>query len=117
MGKICQYENCERGCYGEFCLMHKPRKPIKKKGKRTIEYEEWRDTIARPYLIKTYGEICAECKGKRCGNKQLDVDHILNRGSHYGLKMSLTNVQLLGRYPCHIEKTSRINEKDKSFNI
>lgn len=45
MSKVCQWEGCERGCYGEFCLMHKPRKPIKSSGepikvrKRYIKHE------------------------------------------------------------------------------
>ena len=113
MSKTCQYETCERGCYGEFCLMHKKRKAIPKKGKQTILYEEWRDEQARPYLIKKYGEVCAECKGARCGNKQLDIDHIKSRGSNYNLKFSLTNVQFLGSHPCHFEKTNNVNTKEK----
>lgn len=122
MSKTCSYNGCDRGCYGELCIQHKPRKPlpkatkpIKQKGKRTIEYEKWRDTVARPYLIKKYGEVCAECKGVRCGNIQLDVDHIKNRGSHYHLRMSLSNVQLLGRYPCHQEKTDWVNKNNTTF--
>lgn len=101
---------CNKRCYGEYCFQHKPRKAIKQKGKRTLEYEAWRDTVARPYLIKKYGRVCAACGGKRCGNKQLDVDHIKNRGSHYHLRMSLDNVQLLGRFPCHREKTDNVNQ-------
>ena len=85
-------------------------KPIKKKGKRTTEYERWRDEVAIPYLDMTYGRICAGCKGVRCGNQQLDVDHILNRGSHPALRMNLDNVQYLGRYPCHVEKTNGIKQ-------
>ena len=85
-------------------------KPIKKKGKRTIEYEKWRDEVARPYLIEKYGEICVACQGARCGNQQLDVEHKKNRGSHHELKMVLSNVQLMGRYPCHYEKTNGINQ-------
>ena len=92
--------------------MHKPRKPIKKKGKHTIEYEIWRDNVARPYLIRNFGEKCAACGGTRCGNKQLDIDHIRPRGSHYALRMSLTNVQFLGRNPCHREKTDMVNNEE-----
>lgn len=106
MAKTCQ--KCGKRCYGDFCFIHKPRKQIKQKGKQSIRYEEWRDNIAIPFLDKTYGRICNACKGARCGNRQLDVDHILNRGSHPQLKMSLDNVQYLGRFPCHSEKTDRI---------
>ena len=83
----------------------KPRKAIRKKGKATIKYELWRDTVAIPYLNETFGRVCAACGGERCNNLQLDVDHIQNRGSHSELKMTLSNVQYLGRYPCHYEKT------------
>lgn len=102
MSKLCLI--CGKKCLSDYCFQHKPRKPINQKGKRTLEYEEWRDTIARPYLIKTYGPVCADCGGTRCGNKQLDVDHKKKRGSNPSLKMDLNNVQLLGRYPCHWEK-------------
>lgn len=94
-----------RGARGELCFVHKPRKAIKKKGKRTLEYEQWRDEVAIPYLDKTTGRVCQVCFGARCGNRQLDVDHIKNRGSHYKLRMSLHNIQYLGREPCHRLKT------------
>lgn len=87
-----------------FC--YRNRKPIRKKGKRTLEYERWRDEVAKPYLDMTYGRQCNACKGARCGNQQLDVDHVLNRGSHPSQRMNLDNVQYLGRYPCHVEKTN-----------
>lgn len=83
-------------------MFHKPRKPIKKKGKRTLEYEEWRDNIAKPYLDKKYGHICS--KGLCNITTGLDVDHIIKRGSHPELKMSLSNVRYLCR-PHHQEIT------------
>lgn len=86
-------------------------KPIRQKGKRTLEYERWRDTVAKPYLDKTYGRVCSSCAGSRCGNNQLDVDHIQNRGSHPELRMELSNVRYLGRFPCHYEKTAGILEE------
>lgn len=101
--------------YQSFCT-RRPRKPIaqrktiKKRGKRTIEYEEWRDTVARPYLLEKYGEVCADCKGARCGNMQLDVEHIKGKGSHPELKMVLSNLQLMGRFPCHYEKTNHLGK-------
>ena len=104
------YSTVQNRC--SSCLLKrqnaKPRKlqkPIRQKGKFTLKYEKWRDTVARPYLIAKYGEVCAACGGARCGNRQLDVDHIKGRGSHPHLRMELSNVQLLGRDPCHREKT------------
>lgn len=76
-------------------------KRIATKGKRQLEYEQWRDETAIPYLDQTYGHVCFEpgCT-KTTG---LDVDHIKSRGSHPELKMNVDNVV----YRCrrhHIEK-------------
>jgi len=87
----------------------KPPKPIKKKGKATVQYERWRDEEARPFLIREYGEICQMCMGARCGNQQLDVAHIDSRGSHHSQKMNIANVRLVGRYPCHYEETNHLD--------
>jgi len=71
-------------------------KPIKKKGKETLRYETWRDTIAKPYLDKRYGHICS---AKDCEIEDgLEVDHIKTRGSRHDLKFDVKNV----RYLCHI---------------
>jgi hypothetical protein len=87
-------------------------KRIKQKGDKTIVYENWRDTIARPFLIKRDGEICQICFGTRCGNRQLDVAHILGRGGHHEHKMDINNVRLVGRNPCHREETDhQVNGK------
>ncbi len=80
----------------------KKRKPLKTRGKRTLIYEEWRDNIAIPHLDKTYGHRCSY---DGCNEtKNLDVDHILKRGSHPKLKMELTNVRWMCR-PHHMEIT------------
>ena len=71
-------------------------KPIKAKGKRTLEYEKWRDKVAKPYLDSSQGHFCAWC-GTTWG---LDVDHIKNRSTHPHLKMELSNVRYLCR-ACH----------------
>lgn len=113
---------CGKRAYSEYCMQHKPRKPIPKRGKKAIKYNDWVKSTAIPYLDETYGRICAACGGSRCGNRQLDIDHKLNRGSHPELVMDLTNVQYLGRFPCHYEKTNNINkevdnELDKSTKL
>ncbi len=43
--------------YQTFCP-RKKKKPIKKRGKQTIDYEKWRDTVAKPYLTSKYGYVC-----------------------------------------------------------
>lgn len=86
-------------------------KPIAKKGKVTLQYEHWRDTVAKPYLDKTFGICCSKC-GRYPPIKddgtyyRHDVDHILKRGSHPHLRMVLSNVRYLCR-KCHREETDK----------
>ncbi len=98
--KPCKY--CGLTTHYPYQCRLNPKKPkrIRRYGKKTIAYNEWRDTIARPYLIEKYGNKCAMC-GETW---RLDVDHIQKRGSHPELKMNLENVRLLCR-PCHIDIT------------
>jgi len=86
---------------------------IKQRGDRTILYEKWRDTIARPHLIRVFGNICQECKRPAraahdsLGNlvyEHLDVAHIIGRGRSAATKMVITNVRLLCR-TCHRKET------------
>lgn len=104
MSRTCKV--CGKRAYSEFCMYHKPRKAIAKKGSSAKTYEAWRDEVAIPYLDATYGRKCNACGGERCGNKQLDVDHIRKRGmgGARSRTMDLNNVQYLGRFPCHYEK-------------
>lgn len=108
MAKKCKQPNCVNNSYGEYCWMHKPRKPIKKlkrpkqKGK---EYERWRkfrEEVATPYLDKTYGHRCVDCG---VGGK-LDIDHLITRGSRPDLKYDLQNLMYRCRM-CHIVKTNK----------
>lgn len=88
-------------------------KPIKQKGRETLEYERWRDEIARPHCIERDGELCQLCFGERCGNQQLDLAHIDGRGAHHEKKRNLANVRLVGRYPCHYNETNHLDEDGK----
>ena len=83
-------------------LPREKKKPtrIRGRGKKTLEYEAWRDEVAIPYLDKTFGHKCADCWAT---DKPLDVDHIIPRGGHAELKFSLENLQFLCRN-CHIRK-------------
>lgn len=79
-----------------------PKKPkrITRYGKKAMAYSEWRDEVARPYLVATYGNQCALCGAK---DRRLDVDHIAKRrmGGAPSRTMNLENVRLLCR-TCHI---------------
>lgn len=116
-----------RECGSPFhsAMYHRPRKVIgvtsvpkrskrpKQIGKATLKYNEWRDTVAKPYLDATFGHVCVTCGLGDYGLHILEVEHKLNRGSHPELKMELSNVQWMGREPCHRQKTDRINPDTK----
>lgn len=94
MGMACMI--CGKRAYSEYCVQHKPRKPITQHGKRAIAYETWRDEVAIPYLDSHFGHFCAWCNA----TENLDVDHIKTRGSRADLKMDVNNVRFLCR-SCH----------------
>lgn len=81
----------------------KTKKTIKQVGKKTLTYNAWRDNIAKPYLISTFGYKCAMC-GRT--NVRLDVDHIQKRrmGGAPSRTMNLANVRFLCR-DCHFRVT------------
>src|SRR5690349_16926757 len=87
--------------YQTFCTWKK-RKPITQRGKHYEEWVTFRDKVAKPYLDKKYGHVCAV---KGCTETEnLDVDHIKARGSHPHLRYQVTNMQYLCR-PHHRLKT------------
>lgn len=109
---------CNKRSYSAFCVAHKPRKPIvvktplprpkrriKQRSVKQIDYETWLKEIARPAVILRDGNRCNCCK---MPDNQLDLDHIAGKGSHPELKRSIGNLQLLCRWPCHRNKTDEI---------
>ena len=96
--------------YQTFCPWKK-RKPITQKGKDARMWETFRDQIARPYLDKRYGHVCAVLGCAETTN--LDVDHIKPRGSNPSLRYDVKNMQYLCR-PHHREKTDGAKLKMKA---
>lgn len=112
MPKPCK--NCASLTHSHFSCPKRARKPLRakrpmnKRGRKTIEYEAWRDSVAKPYLDKTYGHICSH---NGCEETEgLQVDHRRNRSTHPHLVMNLDNVQYLCA-PHHYNKTFHIREK------
>lgn len=97
--------------YQSFCPLN--RKPIRKRSAKQITYDQWKEEVARPYLINIFGNRCQCCLRSAFINEKLDIDHKLNRGGHAEKKSDLNNLQLLCRYPCHFKKTN--NEKCLHF--
>ena len=109
-----------RDCKGEYVTFsnlqtrcpkcqreHKPQKkqkPIAQKGKKTLQYEKWLMLIAKPHLIRVYGNQCAWCGRSKQHLDMigipLDAHHIKGRGSHPKLIMEISNLTLLCRV-CH----------------
>lgn len=83
-------------------MQHKPHKAIPKQTAKELEYQIWKEAIARPAVIERDGWGC-QCPGV-CWNLGTDLDHKLGKGSHPGMKRDIANLQLLCR-PCHNNKT------------
>lgn len=92
-------------------MAHKPRKALtarvrpKKMSDKERDYQEWKEAVARPYVVERDGNKCQCCGRPAYLNEKLDLDHIKGKGSHRELKRELSNLQLLCRYPCHQNKT------------
>lgn len=96
----------EAGHWQSFCWRKAKTVPKAKKrpspiGKKGLAYIEWRDTVAKPYLDKKFGHRCYRKWCRATGD--LDVGHILGRGSNPKLRMELTNVRWVCRKH-HIEE-------------
>lgn len=98
---------CGKRAYSEYCVLHKPKKPLKRtristKGKEYQRWQKFRQEVAIPYMDKHYGHFCRCCKRS---DVPLDIDHIKSKGSHPGMKYQLSNLQYLDRI-CHYWKTN-----------
>ena len=89
---------------GDRVLVQLRREKNKSKGgillveetRQTIKYNEWRDNVALPAVIKRDGELCFDCRSK----VGVHLHHIKSRGAHPELKYDLDNLVLLCSY-CH----------------
>lgn len=72
---------------------------IKQVGKQGMKYNTWRDTVARPYVIKRDGRYCYDCmkRGKIKPPLGHDLHHMNGRGEN---KYSLDDLRYLCR-KCH----------------
>lgn len=99
-------KTCGSNKHSSLACFQAPRKRITQRGQKTLEYETWRDTVAKPYLDKKYGHVCAI---KECwAIVALDVAHIQGRGSHPGLKTNVRNVRWLCRYHHSLETDGKL---------
>ena len=99
MAKTCQYKDCERGCYGEFCLWHSPKKQPKA-GKHTLK-DRAENKKFRESKLNHEGYLVCECCGSWYGS---DADHVESKGANPD-KRYTGRKQILCRFPCHQRKT------------
>lgn len=101
------------GHYATFCMV-KPKKPIQRLRRprqmsaKEVQYQVWKETVARPALIARDGNFCSCCGRHAEGGEKLDIEHTLGKGSHPGLKQDINNLTLMCRFPCHRAKTDRV---------
>jgi len=90
----------------------KRHKPIKQRGPKTLQWEKFRDTVARPHLDRRDGIACHKCgvmppKKEDGTYYRHDVEHTKKRGSHADLKFDVSLMVYLCR-DCHIEETDTL---------
>jgi hypothetical protein len=73
-----------------------------------MNYQQWKEEIARPFLIKRDGNRCSCCLRPARTNEKLDIEHTKTKGSRPDLKRDLRNLSLMCRIPCHRNKTDDI---------
>lgn len=81
---------------------------MRQRSKKKIAYDEWLKAVVRPFVIERDGNNCVCCGRAAYVDEKLDLDHIKGKGSHPELKRDLDNFQLLCRFPCHRNKTDRV---------
>jgi hypothetical protein len=84
------------------------KKRIRQQSDKEKDYQVWKETVARPYLIERDGNKCGCCERPAYPNEKLDIEHELGKGSHPELKRELSNLRLYCRFPCHRKKTDHI---------
>lgn len=77
-------------------------KPIRKVSSKQASYERWLIKEARLAVIERDGDICRCCFRVHYPH---DLDHIDGKGHNPSRKRDINNLQILGRFPCHNNKT------------
>lgn len=93
--------------YKTFCPYNKKKRP-KLQSDKELDYQEWKETVARPAIIRRDGNWCFCCGRPARPSERLDLEHTQPKGSHPELKRQLTNLRLFCRYPCHFNKTNHL---------
>lgn len=93
--------------YVTWCWRRKTKK-VRPQSDKEMSYQTWKETVARPHLIKRDGNWCYCCWRPAEGDEKLDIEHTKGKGSHPESKRELKNMRLYCRFPCHRNKTDNI---------
>lgn len=122
MAKTCSYTGCDRGCYGDFCLQHKPRKPItakkryikpesdKERSKRLKTAQRWYNSKHNkpdPYTGQWdcyLNGLSQNCLGK-VDEYTINLDHVIPKVKAPELKYFIKNLRAACQ-PCNKKKGS-----------
>lgn len=96
--KVCAKPGCPELSKSTYCPAHTPA-AWTGSTRRSRLPDDWNKRRARVFARDNH--TCRACQGERCGNRNLECDHITPGDNH-----SLDNLQTLGAVPCHTEKTS-----------
>lgn len=103
MPKTCTYKDCTRNCYGEFCLMHKPRKPLNQRGKHAIRWQDFRLQWLKDHSDEVF--TCGIC-GLPVAREVVTLDHIKPRSGNPELRYTDSNIQP-SHLKCNLQKGSK----------
>lgn len=99
---------CGKRAYSDYCVRHKPRKRIPQQSAKELDYQEWKEQVARPAVISRDGNNCFCCGRPAMSDEKLDLEHTKGKGSRPDLKQDISNLRLFCRFPCHRNKTDNI---------
>lgn len=88
MAKTCQV--CGKRAYSDYCVQHKPRKPIPQQGKHAKKWQDTRKQWFRENPAKQY--VCYLC-GKLLNKEETTLDHIKPRSGNPELRYEFSNLK------------------------
>jgi len=94
---------CGKRSYSDYCVQHKPRKPIAQKGKYAKRWDDFRLDWLKRHKQATF--ICGIC-GLPVKREVVTLDHIKPRSGNPELRYEESNIQP-AHIACNINKGSR----------
>lgn len=96
-------KTCGKRSYSDYCVQHKPRKPINQRGKQAIRWQDFRLDWLKRHKQAVF--TCGIC-GLPVQREVVTLDHIKPRSGNPELRYSDSNIQP-AHINCNLEKGSR----------